>query len=147
MSRKRPYRSGQASAEHFQQCAEFALLCNRGLRALAVMVLPISLASRAAATACAAVQSTTPLFRRWQDCNAPSMTWNVPRPAMRQLRNVVPSSSNRTHAPSSLQNIRLNSDVTNLLSRSQNWRADGDGCVFALLNRFAATSALLLESA
>jgi hypothetical protein len=36
---------------------------------------------------------------------------------------------NRTHAPSSLQNIRLNSDVANLLSRSQNWRADGDGCV------------------
>jgi integrase len=38
-------------------------------------------------------------------------------------------------APSSLQNIRLNSDVANLLSRSQNWRADGDGCVLALLNR------------
>jgi hypothetical protein len=43
--------------------------------------------------------------------------------------------SNRTHAPSSLQNIRLSSDVANLLSRSQNWRADGDGCVLALLNR------------
>ena len=34
----------QASAEHFQQCAEFPLLCNRGLGPLAVMVLPIALA-------------------------------------------------------------------------------------------------------
>ena len=50
---------GQASAEHFQQCAEFPLLRNRGLSALAVTVLPIPLARRAAATACAAVQSTT----------------------------------------------------------------------------------------
>jgi hypothetical protein len=47
-------------------------------------------------------------------------------------RNADPT-PNRTHAPSSLQNIRLNSDVANLLSRSQNWRADGDGCVLALL--------------
>jgi hypothetical protein len=46
--------SCQASAEHFQQCAEFLLLRNRGLGPLAVAVLPISLASRAAATACAA---------------------------------------------------------------------------------------------
>jgi hypothetical protein len=42
--------SCQASAEHFQQCAEFLLLCNRGLRALAVTVLPIALARRAAGT-------------------------------------------------------------------------------------------------
>ena len=28
--------SRQASSEHFQQCAEFLLLCNRGLGALAV---------------------------------------------------------------------------------------------------------------
>jgi hypothetical protein len=45
----------QAVAEHFQQCAESPLLCNRGLGALAVTVLPIPLARRAAATACAAV--------------------------------------------------------------------------------------------
>ena len=45
----------QAVAEHFQQCAESPLLCNRGLGALAVTVLPISLARRATATACAAV--------------------------------------------------------------------------------------------
>jgi hypothetical protein len=32
---------GQASAKHFEQCAEFALLRNRGLRALAVRVLGI----------------------------------------------------------------------------------------------------------
>jgi hypothetical protein len=57
--------SSYASTEHFQQCAEFALLRNRGLGALAVAVLPIPLASRAAATACAAVQSAAPLFRRW----------------------------------------------------------------------------------
>jgi hypothetical protein len=37
--------------------------------------------------------------------------------------------SNRTHAPSSLQNIRLSSYAANPLSRSRNWRADGDGCV------------------
>jgi Resolvase, N terminal domain len=50
--------SGQASAEHFQQCAEFLLLRNRGLGPLAVTVLSIALAMRAAATVCAAVQST-----------------------------------------------------------------------------------------
>jgi hypothetical protein len=54
-----------ASAEHFQQCAKFPLLHNRGLSALAVTVLPIALARRATATACAAVQSTAPPFRRW----------------------------------------------------------------------------------
>jgi hypothetical protein len=57
--------SSQASVEHFQQCAEFPLLRNRGLGPLAVTVLPIALARRAAATSCAAVQSTAPLFRRW----------------------------------------------------------------------------------
>ena len=55
----------EASAEHSQQCAEFLLLRNRGLGPLAVTVLPIPLARRPAATACAAVQSTAPLFRRW----------------------------------------------------------------------------------
>jgi hypothetical protein len=47
--------SCQASAEHFQQCAEFLLLRNRGFGALAVTVLPVPLARRAAATACTAV--------------------------------------------------------------------------------------------
>jgi hypothetical protein len=56
----------QASTEHFKQCAEFLLLCNRGLRALAVPVLPIPFARRPAATACAAVQSTAALFCRWR---------------------------------------------------------------------------------
>ena len=55
--------SFQASAKHFQQRAEFLLLRNRGLSPLAVTVLPIPLARRSAATACAAVQSTAPLFR------------------------------------------------------------------------------------
>ena len=36
--------------------------------------------------------------------------------------------SARTHAPSSLQNILLSADAANPLSRSRNWRADGDGC-------------------
>ena len=54
----------QASAEHFQQCAEYLPLRNRGLGPLAVKVLPIPLARRAAATACAAVQPTAPLFCR-----------------------------------------------------------------------------------
>jgi hypothetical protein len=40
--------SRQTSAEHFEQCAEFPLLPNRGLGRLAVTVLPIALARRAA---------------------------------------------------------------------------------------------------
>src|SRR5262249_40656004 len=47
--------SGQASAEHFEQSAEFALLRNRRLGPIAVTVLSIPLARRAAATVCAAV--------------------------------------------------------------------------------------------
>ena len=43
-------RSSQASAEHFQQCAEFLPLSNRGLGALAVAILPIPFVGRAAAT-------------------------------------------------------------------------------------------------
>jgi hypothetical protein len=38
-------RSCQSSAEHFQQCAEFPLLRNRGLGPLPMTVLPIPLAS------------------------------------------------------------------------------------------------------
>ena len=38
------------SAEHFQQSAEFMPLCNRAFGPLAVTVLPIPLARRAAAT-------------------------------------------------------------------------------------------------
>src|SRR5262249_51940551 len=56
----------QASAEHFQQCAEFLLLRNRGLGPLAVTVLPIPFARRVTATAWAAVQSTASLFRCWR---------------------------------------------------------------------------------
>jgi hypothetical protein len=63
----------QASAEHFQQCAEFALLRNRGFGSLAVTVLPIPLARRAAAAACAAVQSTAALFRRWRPAGLPTL--------------------------------------------------------------------------
>ena len=63
----------QASAEHSQQCAEFPLLRNRGLGPLAVTVLPIPFARRAAATACAAVQSTAPLFRRWRPAWPPAL--------------------------------------------------------------------------
>jgi hypothetical protein len=47
--------SGQASAEHFQQRAEFLPLRYRGLGPLAMPVLPIPLARRTAATACAPV--------------------------------------------------------------------------------------------
>ena len=42
---------GQASAEHFEHCAEFLLLRNRGLGPFAVTVLPIPLARRSAAAA------------------------------------------------------------------------------------------------
>ena len=41
----------QASAEHFEQCAKFLPLRNRGLGALAVTALPIALARGTAATA------------------------------------------------------------------------------------------------
>jgi hypothetical protein len=47
--------SFQAGAEHFQQCAVSLPLDNRGLGPLAVTVLAIPLARRAAATVCAAV--------------------------------------------------------------------------------------------
>jgi hypothetical protein len=57
----------------------------------------------------------------------PTSTWTGPRGFAREEAGIA--LCHRTHAPSSLQNIRLNSDVANLLSRSQNWRADGDGCV------------------
>jgi hypothetical protein len=36
--------SGQASTEHFEQCAEFALFRNRGLGPVAVTLLAIPLA-------------------------------------------------------------------------------------------------------
>jgi hypothetical protein len=52
------------SAEQFQQCAEFPPLGNSSSRVLAVTVLTIPFARRATTTACAAVQSATPLFRR-----------------------------------------------------------------------------------
>jgi hypothetical protein len=64
--------SCQASAEHFQQCAEFLPLRNGGLGPLAVTVLPIPLAGRPAATACAAVQSTAAFFRRWRSARLPA---------------------------------------------------------------------------
>ena len=57
--------SHQPSTEHFQQCAEFLPLRNRGLGTLAMTVLPVSFAGRAAATACAAVQATTSFLRSW----------------------------------------------------------------------------------
>ena len=55
----------ESCTEPFQQRAEFLPLHNRGLGPLAVTVLPVPLAGRAAATVCAAVQSTAPLFGRW----------------------------------------------------------------------------------
>jgi hypothetical protein len=70
--------SCQASTEHFQQRAEFSLFRNRGLGPLAVTVLAIALARRAAATACAAVQPTAPFFRRWRPlftAGALAMLW------------------------------------------------------------------------
>src|SRR5438270_30178 len=45
----------------------------------------------------------------------------------------TPFALDRPHAPSSLQNICLSSDVANRLSWSHNWRADGDG-----VRRFAS---------
>jgi len=63
--------SGQ-TAEHFEQRAELLPLRNRGLGALAVSVLAVALARRAAATACAAVQSTASLFRRWRAARFPA---------------------------------------------------------------------------
>src|SRR5262249_60028819 len=56
--------SGYVALLIFEHCGELALLRNRGLGPLAVTVCPIALARTAAATACAGVQSTAPLFRR-----------------------------------------------------------------------------------
>jgi len=61
-------RLGAASgllSEHFQGRAESAPLRNRALGPVAVTVLPIPLAGRAAATPFATVQPTASLFRRW----------------------------------------------------------------------------------
>src|SRR5947208_466178 len=77
--------SRQTGAEHFQQCAQFALLRNRGLGPLAVTVLPVPLACRPAAIACAAVQSTAPLFRRWRPARLPA-----PGPRSAQARRSSP---------------------------------------------------------
>jgi hypothetical protein len=60
--RTRRQGSCQASAKHFQQCAEFLPLRNRGFGTLTVTILPIPFAWRGAATARAAVQSTAALF-------------------------------------------------------------------------------------
>src|SRR6516165_5527497 len=65
--------SCQASAQHLEQCAEFALFRNRGLGPLAVTVLPMPLARRGTATACAAVQSTAPFFCRWRPAKSPAL--------------------------------------------------------------------------
>src|SRR6516162_6309631 len=65
--------SCQASTEHFQQCAEFPLLRNRGLGAIAMTVLAISLTRRGTATACAAVQSTARFFRCWRPAGLPAL--------------------------------------------------------------------------
>jgi hypothetical protein len=64
--------SCQASAEHFEQCAEFLPLRNRGLGPLAVTVLSVPLARRAAATGRAAVQSAAAFFRRWRSAGFPA---------------------------------------------------------------------------
>ena len=42
-------------------------------------------------------------------------------------------------SPKKWQNIRLSSDVANPLSRSRNWRADGDGCVGSHLDAAAGS--------
>ena len=72
--------SSQASAEHFQQCAEFLPLRNRGLGPLVMTVLPIPLARRAIATPCAAVQSTATLSAADQrDTSSTAVEAGAPR--------------------------------------------------------------------
>ena len=57
--------SCQTSAEHFQQCGEFLPVRNRGLRPLAVTVLPVPLTRRATyRLRRRAIDSA--LFRRWR---------------------------------------------------------------------------------
>ena len=58
-------RPHDARARVFLMDGKFSRAKRTGLGPLAVTVLPIPLARRAAATACAAVQSTAPRFRRW----------------------------------------------------------------------------------
>jgi hypothetical protein len=94
----------QASAEHFQQCAEFLPLRNRGLGPLAVPVLPIPFARRATGTACAAVQSTAPLFRCWRPAgpSTPGPRSGIRNPARSTpawRRDLAEAGPLREHAP------------------------------------------------
>src|SRR5215831_3239463 len=76
--------SCQARTEHFQQCAEFPLLCNRGLRPLAVTV-------GGAATGCAAVQSAAFLLSSLVTGRV-SRSWSAPRTAgLSEIAQVVGS--------------------------------------------------------
>jgi hypothetical protein len=54
---------------------------------------------------------------------------HMDRPPVSRVKRV-----HHTHAPSSLQNIRLSSAGANPLSRSHNQQADGDGCVGSYLD-------------
>src|SRR5262249_36497711 len=65
-------RGSPAQGRGCVQKTEFLPLRNRGLGPLPVPVLPIALARRAAATACAAVQSTASLFRCWRPAGSPA---------------------------------------------------------------------------
>jgi hypothetical protein len=76
--------------------------------------------SETAALQCGRPVSIVPPFTRPD-------TWT--RPPSRVSNGLSPRTPNPTHAPSSLQNIRLSSYVANPLRRSRNWQADGDGCV------------------
>jgi len=93
--------SCQTSAEHFQQCGEFLPVRNRGLRPLAVTVLPVPLTRRA----------TYRLRRRAID-SAPFSS--LVRPATSCARNVSGyprSSSNSYHA--------ANAERTEAIARSR----------------------------
>src|SRR5215831_6970176 len=90
----------QASAKHFQQCAESPPLRNRGLGPLAVTVLPIPFARRPAATACAAVQSAAAFLRRWRSARFPAVGSRPALPGCLELYGllVLPSCVHRLAA-------------------------------------------------
>jgi hypothetical protein len=84
-------------------------------------------------------------------CASVGARYRFTRPGRGRGRSVVPVTGGRTWtqvraragppiaqvapAPSSLQKIRLSSDVPNPLRKSRNWRADGDGSSICTLIR------------
>ena len=76
---------------------------------------------------CQAALTTDPRDRASDRCSVCLLS--TPPPMLEGRGAIWRQRKTRMRAPSSLQKIRLSSDWANLLNRSRNGRADGDGCV------------------